>query len=109
MKLKVDMFVMGSSLLMAKFNFVFIKFVILNSDIYLKFNKGLDKFRKVSNWYPHRLMDIFDVKELKAGMMKYGVWMEHPLWRMLTNREGTFIVSVYPGFLDSTGCFVSWP
>ena len=57
----MDTFTMGGNLLMMKFNYVFARFVTSNSDINLKFNKGSDEFIEGSNWYPLRVIGIFDV------------------------------------------------
>ena len=73
----------------------------LNSDIKLKLNKVSDKFRKGLIWCSHRVIDIFDVKELMAGMMKIGVKMEHPAVKAITYKGGMiYPVSINPGHLS---------
>ena len=42
---------MGGILLRIKIDFVFARSLNLRSEINLKLNKGLNKFRKGSNWY----------------------------------------------------------
>ena len=50
MKMTMGTFVMDGNLLMIKFDFVFVIFGSLNSDINLKLYKEWNKFRKGLNW-----------------------------------------------------------
>ena len=69
--------------------------ICVKSDFNLKLNYGLDKFWKGSNWYPHKTLDIWDMKELPAGIMRYGVNMWHPSGTIIKANGGLmFLVSV---------------
>ena len=46
------------------------------------------KFWKESNWNSNRDIGTFDVKELTAGIKKYGVKMEHPSGKVINANEG---------------------
>ena len=64
MKLTMDMSVIGGSLPRMKSNFTFVMLVCLKSKINLKVNKGINRFKTGSNWYPQRIMGIVVVKSI---------------------------------------------
>ena len=78
MKLTMSISVIGGSSLRMKLYFTFAILVCLKLGIILILNKVSDRFIKGSNWYPHRVMGIFDIKECTAGIIKSGVTREHP-------------------------------